>query len=144
VREIGSWCRRAGFASLLVAVPALAARGWWDEARIKVQVHEHAFYRVTANSVGCSVRVRLYFDAPASEYREPAAERNHYRFLAHVSFSDGAELTSEVFDNAEVGARVYAFSQDTSPKGCWAEQEHGLRKLDVHACRGDRCVPEPF
>ena len=146
--KLGSWCRRAGLAWLVVswveAAPALAAPGWWSEANVRVKVHEHAFHRVTANAVGCRVRVRLYFDAPATEYREPAAERNHYRFQARVVFSDGTEFSSEVFDNAEIGARVYAFSHDTTAKGCWAEQEHGLRKLDVHACRGERCVPEAF
>jgi hypothetical protein len=146
--KLGSWCRRAGLASLVVswveAAPALAAPGWWSEANVRVKVHEHAFHRVTANAVGCSVRVRLHFAAPAAKYAEPAAERNHFRFRAQVLLSDGASITSEIFDNAEPGARVYAFSVDTTLQGCWAERAHTLRKLDVRACRGARCVPEPF
>jgi hypothetical protein len=125
------------------ALPALAA-SWWAEAQVGVRVNEHAFSRVTANGVGCSVRVRLHFAAPAAKYEEPVAQRNHFRFLAMVQLSDGASITSEIFDNAESGARVYAFSHDTAPQGCWAERAHTLRKLDVHACRGERCVPEAF
>ena len=123
---------------------ALAAAPWWDEAQVGVRVNEHAFSRVTANGVGCSVRLRLHFDAPPAKYAEPAAERNHFRFRASVQLSDGASVESDIFDNAETGARVYAFSHDTASEGCWAERAHTLRKLDVHACRGLRCVPEAF
>jgi hypothetical protein len=135
-----------GAAALLpvLAGSALAASRWWDEAQVGVRVNEHAFSRLTANGIGCSVRLRLYFDAPATKYSEPVAERNHFRFRAQVQLSDGARVSSEIFDNAEPGARVYAFSHDTSPEGCWAERAHTLRKLDVHACRGVRCVPEAF
>jgi hypothetical protein len=130
---------------LSVAAPlALAKSAWWDEATLRVTVHEHAFHRVTANAIGCSVRVRLYFDAPASRYGEPLPERNHYRFSAQVSLSDARTIVSEPFDNTQLGARVMAFSHDTTSQGCWAESEHTLRKVDVHACRGVGCVPEPF
>lgn len=137
----------------LLAAGAFAASGagaaaprssWWREASIAVSVHEHAFRRVTANGVGCSVRVRLYFDAPGEGYRDPARERNHYRFQAQVRLADGRSIRSAVFDNLEPGARVRAFSHDTRTEGCWAEREHALRKVDVHACRGAGCVPEPF
>ena len=138
-----SW-RALGPAVLLAALPALAASSWWDEAEVGVRVNEHAFSRVTANGARCSVRVRLHFAAPAAKYAEPAAERNHFRFRAKVQLSDDASVTSEIFDNAEPGERVYAFSVDTTLQGCWAERAHTLRKLDVHACRGERCVPEPF
>jgi hypothetical protein len=130
--------------TLLVALPALARSSWWDEARIQVQVHDHHFQRVTANAIGCSVRVRLYFDAPSSAYGEPAPERNHYRFIAQVTLSEGQRFVSEVFDNSEAGARVFAFSHDSASQGCWAEREHTLRKVDVHACRGAGCEPHSF
>jgi hypothetical protein len=123
---------------------ALAAAPWWDEAQVGVRVNDHAFSRVTANGAGCSVRLRLHFDAPAAKYAEPVAERNHFRFRARVQLSDGVSLTSEIFDNDLPGARVYAFSHGTGSEGCWAERAHTLRKLDVHACRGLRCVPEAF
>lgn len=130
--------------TLLVAFPALARSLWWDEAKIQVQVHDHAFQRVTANAIGCTVRVRLYFDAPPSAYGEPARERNHYRFMAQVTLSDNQRYVSEVFDNTEAGARVFAFSHDSASEGCWAEREHTLRKVDVHACRGAGCAPHSF
>jgi hypothetical protein len=131
-------------ACLLLAAPVLAASAWWDEASIRVAVHEHAFHRVTANAVACSVRVRLYFSAPEAAYRDSVVTRNQYRFRARVVLSGGASFDSEIFDNGVAGARVFAFSHDTGPEGCWAESEHSLRKVDVHACRGEGCVPEAF
>lgn len=131
-------------AAVAGAGPSLARSKWWRAADVGVKVHEHAFHRLTANGVGCQVRVRLYFDAPHAAYREAAGERNHYRFRAEVKLSGGKRFVSEVFDNREGGARVFAFSHDTEGQGCWAEKEHELRKLDVHACRGERCTPEAF
>jgi hypothetical protein len=136
--------RWIALASVFAAAPALAKSLWWDEARIGVKVHDHAFNRVTANAIGCTVRVRLHFDAPLAAYQEPAPERNHFRFAAQITLSEGQRFVSEPFDNVEAGARVFAFSHDSGPEGCWAEREHTLRKVDVHACRGVGCVPEPF
>jgi hypothetical protein len=128
-----------------VSVPAGAAGPVWrDEATLAVRVFEHAFQRVTANDAGCKVRVRLYFDAPATSYREPSAARNHYRFVAEVKLSGGNRFVSEMFSNTEIGARVFAFTHDTALEGCWAKQELKLRKVDVHACRGAACVPQKF
>jgi hypothetical protein len=135
---------RLAAACLLLAAPALAAAAWWDEASIRVQVHEHAFHRVTANAIGCLVRVRLYFSAPEAAYADASSERNHYRFRARVLLSDERSFDTEVFDNAVGGARVFAFSHDTGAEGCWAEKQRSLRKVDVHACRGQACLPEPF
>jgi hypothetical protein len=131
--------------SLELAAPAALARSaWWDEAKIRVTVHDHVFHRVTVNAIGCSVRVRLHFDAPPSGYSESAPERNHYRFSAKVSLSEEQSFVSGPIANGEAGARVIAFSYDTTDQGCWAEREHTLRKVDVHACRGVGCVPEAF
>jgi hypothetical protein len=123
---------------------AAAARAWWDDATPHVSVHQHAFGRVTINGVGCQVRTRLHFAAPPEAYRDPAPGRNHYRFRAELKLSGGQRFVSEIFDNTEAGPRVFAFTHDSSRDGCWAEQEHSLRKLDVHACRGERCTPEGF
>jgi hypothetical protein len=138
--------RRLALAAAIWLAPplALAESGWWDEAKIQVKVHDHVFHRVSANAHGCAVRVRLHFDAPPSAYGEPAPERNHYRFSAQVRFSDGTVFVSEPIDNREAGARVIAFRHDTTEEGCWAEREHTLRKVDVHACRGAGCLPIPF
>jgi hypothetical protein len=131
--------------SLALPSPALAAGPVWRaSAPLAVRVFDHAFRRVDANDVGCMVRVRLHFDAPASGYQEPAAARNHYRFIALVKLSGGNHFQSEVFSNAEAGARVFAFSHDTALEGCWAQQELAVRKVDVHACRGSKCVPQAF
>jgi hypothetical protein len=124
---------------------ALAKPVWSDEAKIQVKVHDHVFHTAQANAGGCVVSVRLHFDAPSSAYGDPAPERNHYRFSAMVRFSDGQSVVSDrAIDNREAGARVIAFKQDTTEKGCWAERKHTLRKVDVHACRGAGCVPMPF
>jgi hypothetical protein len=128
---------------LLLAAPARAASTWWDEASLRTQVHEHAFHRVTANAIGCLVRARLYFSAPEAAYQGGSSERNHYRFRARVQLSDRS-FDTEVFGNGVAGARVFAFSQDTATEGCWAEKQHSLRQVTVHACRGQGCIPEPF
>ena len=141
---LGATLATASLAASSSLAPAFAAAPWWDEAKLGVRVNDHAFTRVTANGAGCSVRLRLHFEAPPEKYAEPAAERNHFRFRALVLLSDGASIESEIFDNAVPGARAYAFSRDTASEGCWAERSHTLRKLDVHACRGLRCVPEAF
>lgn len=133
------------FAALLFAAGPLAAKSsWWEAAEVSVKVHDHTFHRMTANAIGCVVRARLYFDAPHAAYREPAEARNHYRFRAEIKFSGGKRFVSDVFRNAEAGPRVFELSHDTDPEGCWAENERKLRKLDVHACRGQRCTPEVF
>lgn len=144
LRPLGWGLLAASLAAVCSALPAFARSLWWDEARIGVKVHDHAFHRVTANAIGCSVRVRLYFDAPFAGYQEPLPERNHFRFSAQVTLSDNQSFVSETFHNVEAGARVFAFSHDSSAEGCWANREHSLRKVDVHACRGVGCVPEPF
>jgi hypothetical protein len=133
--------------SSAVALGAPLARAeskWWDEARIQVKVHDHVFHRVTANALGCSVRVRLHFDAPSSAYGEPAPDRNHYRFSVQMRFSDDRSFVSEPVANDQSGARVISFKHDTTGEGCWAEQAHTVRKVDVHACRGVGCLPQPF
>lgn len=129
----------------LVPGPAAAAGPVWrDDAALAVKVFEHAFARVTANDVGCVVRVRLYFDAPASGYQDAAPQRNHYRFLAEIKLSGNNRFVSEVFSNKEPGARVFELSHNTALEGCWAQQALKLRKVDVHACRGSKCTPHGF
>ena len=135
----------AGWSAVCLPAPALGAGPIWrDSAELPVKVFEHAFRRVVANDVDCVVRVRLHFDAPAAAYQEPSPVRNHYRFIAEVKLSGGNHFQSEVFSNTEPGARVFAFSHDTAPEGCWAKQPLKIRKVDVHACRGAKCVPQKF
>jgi hypothetical protein len=129
---------------LSTPLPARADARWWSEAELRVKVHEHAFHRVSANNHQCVVRVRLYFDAPQAGYREPDPPRNQYRFVAEVSLSGGHRFVSEPFVNREAGPRVFAFSHDSQFDGCWADEERKLRKVDVHACRGQSCRPHAF
>lgn len=140
--------RSAGLISILsclaAAAPLAAKSSWWQAAEVGVKVHEHAFHRLSVNGVGCQARVRLYFDAPHAAYADAAEARNHYRFRAEIKLSGGKSFVSEVFRNSEPGPRVFEFSHDTAADGCWADSEHKLRKLDVHACRGARCTPEVF
>ncbi len=130
--------------ALTGALTASASQSWWHEAPLRVEVHDHAFRRASANAIGCEVRIRLYFDAPAEKYAEPVAERNHYRFLAELKLSGGHRFVSPVFGNTQPGARVMSFSHDSQFDGCWAERPRKLRKVDVHACRGVGCVPHGF
>jgi hypothetical protein len=131
--------------SLMAPLLALADEGWTDEAKIQVKVHDHVFHTVKTGPTGCVMRVRLQFDAPASAYAEPAPERNHYRFSIKVIFSDGKSIVSPTpIDNRQPGARAIAFKFDTTAEGCWTDGRPSLRKVDVHACRGPGCVPQPF
>lgn len=130
--------------SFFEGVAQAAGPVWRDTEQLRVRLFDHAFTRAMLNDARCEVRVRLYFDAPAEGYREPTPARNHYRFLAEVKLYGGKKFVSELFDNTEPGARVYAFSHDTSSEGCWAAQEHELLKVDVHGCRGALCKPQRF
>ena len=138
-------CWLAGAAGGLIPFLATADSSWTDEAKIKVRVHDHVFHTVKASPEGCTMRVRVQFNAPPSAYAEPAPERNHYRFLIKVIFSDNKSVVSpKPIDNRQPGARAVAFEYDTTAEGCWTDGRPSLRKVDVHACRGPGCVPEPF
>lgn len=130
----------------LLALPAVSAArsGWWREAALYVTVHEHAFDRVTANNHQCVVRVRLHFDAPQTGYGDADASRNEHAFIAEVKLSGGHRFVSERFVNREAGRRVFAFSYDSQFDGCWADADRKLRKVNVHACRGQNCRVRPF
>ena len=69
------WCGglAVALAALAIAAESVAQGAVWrDSANLAVRVFEHAFARATVNDVGCVLRVRLYFDAPAEGYRETA------------------------------------------------------------------------
>jgi len=122
-------------------VPGLPAQAsdWWHEANPQVTVHEHSFYRVTLNNIGCQLRVRLYVDAPFERYRDEDDAKNHYRFQALLKLAGGRSITSPPFNNDAAGLRVFAFTHDSTGEGCWAKEPRKLRKLDVNACRGQGC-----
>jgi hypothetical protein len=129
-------------ASLVLALAPAAAGAWEKKAELEVQVHDHAFSKVSATSVGeCALELSVHFGAPAERY---GAGKGHYKFRARVELSGGKRVTSPVFMNRAPGRRVYRFTFDTTGEGCWAKQEHKIFDLDVEGCRGRGCKVEPF
>jgi hypothetical protein len=122
----------------------LAAYGWSQSASFETRVHGHAFSKVTIESRGCELTVRLPFDAPAAAYKFEAASRNIYRFHARIKLDKGHEFETPVFQNSAPGARSYSYVKNTTAEGCWAKDEHQLRAVDVEGCRGGGCKPEAF
>lgn len=128
----------------LLETTAVAAASWWHEAPLKVKAHDHQFYRVTANAIGCEVRVRLHLDAPAERYRDSEPSLNHYRFVAQLKMSGGDKFVSKVLNNRQPGPRVFSFTHDSQLDGCWAQQPKRIRKVNIHSCHGPRCKPRGF
>lgn len=131
----------ASLATLALPVAALA---WSQSASFETRIHGHSFSRVTVESRGCELQVKLPFEAPAQAYEHEAAARNIYRFHARIKLDKGHELETPVFQNSVPGARQYSFVKDTTTAGCWAKDEHQLRAVDVEGCRGGGCRPDPF
>jgi hypothetical protein len=122
---------------------ALAGARWSNEATPTVRVHEHTFDKVGIEADGCTLALRLHFDAPAVGYgdsRNPG--RNEYRFAADVQLKNGEKLTTPEFINRKAGRRLYRKEFDTTTDGCWAKQPNKIIKLDVDACRGHGCAVE--
>lgn len=135
--------RRALSLVLLAAAP-LAAESSTQEVTISTTVHGHAFDRVKVEPTGCSVRVRLFFDAPKEVYSSKEPARNHYNFRARLRLAEGRVVTSPVFASRVPGRRVYEFTHDTSAQECWATKSPALQAIDIEGCRGQRCRPDPF
>ncbi|NLE87629.1 MAG: hypothetical protein GX607_14670 [Myxococcales bacterium] len=127
----------------LLTAPVLAW-AWGQSALINVKVHDHTFDRVSIESAECTVHAKLHFAAPASGYDSGARERNYHRFKARIRLTNDQAIVSPIFGNPRPGRRMYTFSYDTSAEGCWAKEEHKLKGVDIEACRGRRCEPEPF
>ena len=116
------------------------AAAWSDEAPVEIHVNGHEFHKVHVDGHGCSVSVRLYFDAPEKGYADPRNRvRNYQRFRARVKFARGEAVESRVFSNTAPGERTYDFDADTTPDGCWSKQPDKVVKLDVIGCRGRGC-----
>jgi hypothetical protein len=139
-----SWAMAREAAADTPADPGAPRSDWWHEANPQITVHDHSFYRVTLNNIGCQLRVRLYVDAPFERYRDPDEAKNHYRFRALLKLAGGRSITSPPFANDAAGLRVFAFTHDSSAEGCWVKEPRKLRKLDVNACRGQGCGLEAF
>jgi hypothetical protein len=141
---LAAWMTPLRAAAGAPADPTAAQSDWWHEANPQITVHEHSFYRVTLNNIGCELRVRLYVDAPFERYRDADEAKNHYRFRALLKLAGGHSISSPEFSNDAPGLRVFAFTHDSNDAGCWAKEPRKLRKLDVNACRGKGCSVDAF
>jgi len=126
-----------------LAFPTVAL-AWSQKAPFGVRVHDHALHDVTLEGTGCSVGYKLYFSAPADGYSSRAENRNYYLFRARIKFQSGKTITVPIFGNAGAGERVYERSFDTTSEGCWAKEQQKLMGVDVEACRGRGCTPDPL
>lgn len=133
------------FATLaaLVGSPAIAL-AWGQKAPFGVKVHEHAVHDVELAGNDCAIAYKLFFSAPADGYASRAENRNYYLFRTRIKLQSGKQLTPPVFGNAGPGERVYEQSYDTSAEGCWAKEPQKLLGVDVEACRGRGCTPDPL
>ncbi|HEY8944820.1 MAG TPA: hypothetical protein VIM73_11180 [Polyangiaceae bacterium] len=131
----------AFFLLAALTVPA-SATAWERDAAFGARVHGHEFTRVVLRTSNCQIEYSLRFSAPAAAY--PRSGLGYYRFHVRVQLSDGRSIVSPVFGNRAPGERVYTQSFDTTPDGCWASREHKLFGVNVEACRGRTCTPDPF
>src|SRR5260221_13742826 len=133
----------AAFGTFVFLLPALAL-AWTQSADFETHIHGHAFSRVTLETNGCELKVRVLFDAPEAAYKNESPARNFYRFHARIKLDDGRAVETRVFSNSAPGARAYSYVQDTTADACWAKGDHKIRGIDVEGCRGSGCAPDPF
>ena len=134
---------RSIIVSAALLVPALAV-AWTQEQQFAARVHKHEFSRVRLSAEGCTIKARLFFDAPAEAYESETAQRNHYRFHARIKLDSERVLLTGVFFNQTPGPHVYDYQEDTTAHGCWAKREGHAFGVDVEGCRGRGCTPAPF
>jgi hypothetical protein len=136
---------RSALLGLLFVLAPADALSWSQRVQIAARVHNHVFDDVSIESSGCTLNLALYFTAPEGGYRDPnAAVRNHYRFDARVSLSEGRKFHTGVFQNTQPGRRRFRHAHDTASEGCWAKQELKLRAVDIEGCRNRRCKVPSF
>lgn len=126
---------------MLLPVVALA---WTQGADFETRIHGHDFSRVTLESNGCELKVRVLFAAPEDGYKSESPARNFYRFHARIKLDDGRAILTRVFSNSAPGARAYTYVESTQTDGCWAKAERKIQGIDVEGCRGAGCKPEAF
>jgi hypothetical protein len=127
--------------AMLLPVVALA---WTQGADFETHIHGHEFSRVTLDSNGCDLKVRLLFAAPEEGYKHAASARNFYRFHARIKLDDGRAIVTRIFSNSAPGLRAYTYVVDTKAETCWAKGERKIQGIDVEGCRGAGCKPEAF
>src|SRR6478752_5471586 len=99
---------RSIIVSAALLVPALAV-AWTQEQQFAARVHKHEFSRVRLSAEGCTIKARLFFDAPAEAYTSETAQRNHYRFHARIKLDSERVLLTGVFFNQTPGPHVYDY-----------------------------------
>jgi hypothetical protein len=136
----------AGMVALALATCSVAvmAHAWELKVPFRARVHDHGFESVKMWNEGCTLNVRLVFDAPEAQYTSPEPRRNYYQFRARLRMKDNIEVVSPLFFNRTAGRRMYTFSRDTSNGGCWAETELRPHAVDVEGCRGKGCTVAEF
>jgi hypothetical protein len=134
---------RSTLVSAALLVPTLAF-AWTHEQQFAARVHKHDFSHVLLSGEGCTVKARLFFDAPAEAYESETASRNYYRFHARIKLDSEHVLLTGVFHNQKPGPHVFDYQEDTTANGCWAKSDSHARAVDVEGCRGRGCVPAPF
>ncbi len=137
------------FARSIIAVSAVLlmptlALAWTQEQEFVARVHKHEFSRVQLSAEGCTLKARLFFDAPAEAYESETASRNHYRFHARIKLDSEHVVLTGIFYNETPGAHLYDYREDTTAQGCWAKTESHVRGVDVEGCRSRGCTPAPF
>jgi hypothetical protein len=135
------WGLLSASAALLAPTLALA---WTQEAPFGARVHKHEFSRVVLSGDGCTLKTRLFFDAPDEAYKDEIPSRNYYRFHARIKLDSAHAVITHYFHNDAPGARVYDYEQDTTSEGCWAKAENHPQAVNVEGCRGRGCKPEDF
>ncbi len=130
-------------AAAVLLVPGLTF-AWSQKADFGARIHKHEFSRVLLANDGCTLKTRLFFDAPEEAYKDEYPVKNYYRFHARIQLDNGHQVVTHFFHNDAPGAREYDYDQDTTSEGCWAKTEAHARDVNVEGCRGRGCTPEAF
>jgi hypothetical protein len=135
--------RVAAATAALLSLPAIGF-AWTQQANFETHIHGHEFYRVTVETTGCELKMRVLFTAPEAAYKNEFPAKNFYRFHARLKLDSEHSAVTRIFSNSAPGTRGYNFVLDTTADGCWAKPDQKIRGIDVEGCRGAGCTPEPF
>jgi hypothetical protein len=82
--------RIVAFMVALSGVALGADAPWTSEADVGVTVSGHSFHHAKVEGNGCTVSVKVLFDAPEKDYSDPKnVVRNYHRFRARVRLAKG-------------------------------------------------------
>ncbi len=121
---------------------AANADAWEKRAPLTVKVHQHHFHEVRVSAQECTLSVLVRFEAPENKYAAGNPVADYYRFRPRLEMSDNMRVDGPIFFNRKPGRRMFRFEHDTSNAGCWAKKRRSLRRVEIDACRGQRCTPK--